>query len=340
MKQNWSLRQQYDFIKRLGELLGKGYSFIAACEFIQMQLNQTQQKQVTYSLDLLIRGGDVIDMFDYLDFHHDVKTYLHLSKEYGTLSECLLSASQLLHRRIQFIERVKQLIKYPIFLLGFLIVITLLCHFVIFPQFQHLFQNIGATNQTSPVVILVRAFPFFILSVCICCIGVYFFYKYSFQKREPYEQINMIARIPFLNKLMQSYYTYYFANQLGGLLQSGSSLYEALKVIGNVQGRGLFQDEMMSVSSQLLEGKELVEVLQTRKWVRQDLCKVLIHGNANSNLEMELKDYSVHILDELERKVHQVVGYLAPLTFVFIGTMVVIVYLSLLLPLFDTMKNL
>lgn len=339
MKEKWTLLEQYHFIKQLGRLLEKGYGFTTACEFLQMQLNESKQKQLNQGVILLMEGKEVEDMFAYLNFHDDIQTYLQLSKEAGTLSGSLLSASELLKRRIDFQEKCKKILKYPIFLLGFLVCLTFVCNFILFPQFEQLFMTMGASMGTSPVTMLVKCFPFVILLFIILLFCLTWYYKSIIRRKTPYERVVLLSTIPYVKQLMQCYYTYYFANTLSGLLHGGISLHEALQIIGKSQRMKLFQDEMIFISHELLEGNDLLPILQQRKWVRHDLCKVIVHGEANGNLDMELHDYSVHLLNQFERTVHKALTYVQPITFGVIAGMVVLVYLSLLLPLFDMMKN-
>lgn len=72
---------------------------------------------------------------------------------------------------------------------------------------------------------------------------------------------------------------------------------------------------------------------------RKELSYVITHGQANGNLAIELGDYSDLIMEKMERKIKHMVVIIQPILFTCIGGIVVLMYLAMIMPMFQMMNS-
>lgn len=75
-KEIWSLSDQVILLKRLGELLEKGYALLQALEFLRFQLPLEKKVQLQRMIDGLKDGKSLHDSFHQLKFHQEMLSYL------------------------------------------------------------------------------------------------------------------------------------------------------------------------------------------------------------------------------------------------------------------------
>ncbi len=85
-KKTWSLSDQVVLLKRLGELLEKGYSLLQALEFLQFQLPVEKKVQLQRMIEGLKDGKSLHDSFHQLKFHQDMLSYLFYAEQHGDIS--------------------------------------------------------------------------------------------------------------------------------------------------------------------------------------------------------------------------------------------------------------
>ena len=91
--------------------------------------------------------------------------------------------------------------------------------------------------------------------------------------------------------------------------------------------------------SELKEGKKFHECISSISIFQQELSFVIHHGQSNGRLAEELMLYSDMCFQELEEKSDQLVKYLQPAIFSFVGLFIMAIYFSIMMPLFQMMQG-
>src|SRR5690625_5206721 len=106
---------QLSFLNRLAKLLQRNRSMRDALEFMTYdpQLGQIAKRFVSE----LQTGTTIPESFRRMKFQPLVVSFLFLSSETGHFSDHLIQLNRLLLMRQEFEKRLKQLLRYPLFLL-------------------------------------------------------------------------------------------------------------------------------------------------------------------------------------------------------------------------------
>lgn len=117
-KKTWSLSDQVVLLKRLGELLEKGYSLLQALEFLRFQLSLEKKVQLQHMIDGLKGGKSLHDSFHQLMFHQEMLSYLFYAEQHGDISFALQQGSALLYKKDKYRKDMMKIMQYPMFLLS------------------------------------------------------------------------------------------------------------------------------------------------------------------------------------------------------------------------------
>ncbi|MDM5189954.1 competence type IV pilus assembly protein ComGB [Bacillus sp. DX4.1] len=337
----WRLYEQVLLLKRLGELLEKGYSLLHALEFLQFQLSSQKQIQLQYIAEELKKGKSLHDAFHQLMFHPDILSYLFYAQRHGDVSFALQQGSVLLHRKDKHQKDMMKVLRYPIFLSLFLVGILLVFNLVLLPQFSTLYSSLQASSSsfTDYIMLFIQVLPymiavFFLLIVLGTCIYVFYI-----KKLPPVQRMNVFIRLPLIKPFLILINSHYFSVQLSGLLQGGLSVLEALTLMIEQKHHPFFQCEAARIEESLIAGEQLDSIIMKSRYYERELSYVIAHGQANGNLATELGDYSELTIEKMEGKVNRILVIIQPLLFTCIGVIVVLMYLAMIMPMFQMMNS-
>ncbi|WP_306475029.1 competence type IV pilus assembly protein ComGB [Bacillus pseudomycoides] len=340
-RKGWRLHEQVLLLRRLGELLEKGYSLLQALEFLQFQLSSQKQIQLQHIAEELKNGQSIHDAFHQLMFHPDILSYLFYAQRHGDISFALQQGSVLLHRKDKHQKDMMKVLRYPIFLSFFLLGILAVFNFVLLPQFETLYSSLRASSVsfTDHIMLLIRMLPYMIGGFFLCLVLGTCIYVSYIQKLPPVQRMNIMIRIPLIKTFLILINSHYFSVQLSGLLHGGLSVLEALTLMVEQKHHPFFQCEATRIEELLIAGEQLDSIIMKSGYYERELSYVIAHGQANGNLATELGDYSELTIEKMEGKIQRILVIIQPLLFTCIGIIVVLMYLAMIMPMFQMMNS-
>ncbi|RAK22373.1 competence-related pilin export protein ComGB [Anoxybacillus vitaminiphilus] len=341
-KKNWPLEKQGTFLLRLGKLLNKGYSLAQAIEFLGIQQSSAQRQDLQQCLLQLRSGIPLHEALQKLDFPAETIGYLFFAEQHGNLAQGLCEAGNMLLLKARYINRLKRLSSYPLFLIFFMIMMLMLVQQVLFPQFAHLSSSFYAEDSflSSSFIHAFLLLPDVFLSFLLFVVFLIILYFIGFKRLHPAVQMNLYLAIPFVRRLVVLYHSQFFAFQFSHLLNGGLSVYEALQVFEKQTNLPMLQLEADRMKKQLAKGEKLDWIIQSRKYYEKELALVIRHGQSNGELAKELLHYSQFVLQRIEETLERWLRVIQPLFFSIIGLLVVLMYLAILLPMFQVINHL
>lgn len=336
-KVKWAISEQAIFLKRLGNLLQKGYSLLSALEFLRLQEKAVLQEEIKTCISRLQQGASLYEVFVQMKFHQDVLGYLFYAEKHGNIAATLEKAGRLLEGRQRQQEQLMKIIKYPLFLISFLSILLLFFNWILLPQFQSLFQSFHAESNSSISIIfgVLSIFPALIyLGFFLCILSVIFYYFY-FRKLPPVQQMKIKLQIPYGKKIFRMLNTHYLSHQLGTLLQAGLSISDACTLMTKQNHHLFFKNEAEELRYALKQGYELDAIIRERVYYDTHFSFIIAHGLANSTLGKELCDYSDYILEKLEITLRKGMAVIQPIVYSSIAIVVVLIYVAMLMPMLE-----
>jgi competence protein ComGB len=335
-RRKWPIHEQAQFLRRTGELLARGYPIAEAIESLSFQMPPYRKDELKGCLIDLKNGLSFHDGLSNLGFHEDLIGYVYFAERHGHFAEALTEGSSLVLKKAQDKQKLFNLLQYPILLItitGFLFIFV---ENSLLPRFTTLFKSMNLNENFFSKIIYSfgKFFPIiiFILSFILILTGIYYFMV--FRKISLIEQKLHLIRIPLFGQILKLMYTHYFSVQLSFLLSGGLSVSEALSIFESNISQPFYSQLGKEIRSKLITGEKFESIIKKFSFFETEFSIIIKHGQENGKLEQELYFYSRHCMSILEEMIEKRLKTIQPILYLFIGFLVVSMYLAILLPMF------
>ncbi|MBG9910124.1 competence protein ComGB [Bacillus xiamenensis] len=337
----WSKKEQAAFLSKLAQLIQAGYPLIEALTMMNIHLSKKQQQRLTPGIQWLLEGEPFYVVLERLHFQREAIAILCFSEKHGSLARALEQSSRFLEKKAMQIDTFKRMLRYPIFLMFTVFVVLILVQQMIIPQFSLLYSSMDTRMSWLIQGIFglfqfLHAFLIIIGCMCLCLFG----YGYVFfRKKSTLEKLRVISRVPLLFKGMQLMHTYLFSLQLSGLLQAGLSIYESLQAFKQQSYLPFLQEISEQMMRELRKGESMEHQISGSPFFERHFAAVIKHGEASGMLAREMDTYSQFLIENAELKIEKWVSWLQPVIYGLTAFLILIVYLSILLPMYQLMEQ-
>ncbi|MGD6961991.1 competence type IV pilus assembly protein ComGB [Fictibacillus phosphorivorans] len=342
IRRGWKRASQGTFLYKLGFLLDQGYTINKSIELVRSQLPQSKQEVVDDMLEILASGSSVIEIFSPLQLPKEVVSSLSINSANGNLTRSLMENGTFMKKKAEWRTRLNKAIRYPLFLLFLTAWIGIVFYQFLFPQFSILFSSLEVKTPmfTTWMLTFLGFIPLFGIYFLSLCLTLWIVIIVLRKKAKPSTQMDLLLRIPILRNFLVLLNTHFFSVNFGSMLQSGLSVSDALLVMEDHLNKGFYKEESQRLQKGLLNGTELTDLLLAKSYFTKELADIVRFGLAHGELGRELISYGEWIFKELEEKIYMSLQKIQPILFAGIGVFVLLMFASMLLPMFTLMEAL
>lgn len=338
---SWSYTEKAEFLIRIGTLIEQGYTIPEAIELFLKYEKEKLKPTLTTMLEKLQKGNSFSEALVLIQIPKNIVSFVYFAEYYGDLARGLIDGGELLKKTQETKTNFQKLMKYPLFLLWLLLLFLGIMYHYLFPQFTELFTsiNIELPLVTRVVLTLIDKSPY-ILPLCLSFLLIlYIYYLFSFRKKDIVNQAQIYSKIPLIGHYYSAMTTYFFAMNLSCLIKNGLAIYDALDIFKKVDGLGYISKEAENITSQLEAGEKLHHVLIKDTLFLKGLAYIVEHGQANGRLDEELEHYSSWLLNDLEEKIKKLLMIIQPILFLLLGLIILLLFSSILVPVFSLISG-
>ncbi|WP_100373471.1 competence type IV pilus assembly protein ComGB [Bacillus sp. FJAT-45037] len=328
-------------LHRLGVLLEQGYKMDDALAFMLIHVPDSMKQPLEQVKIALREGQEIHRAFSLFPIPSDIVAFLYFYQFHGQVSEGFIKAGELLKKRQEAKEQVQKLLRYPILLVWICFVVLLVLHQFVVPHFTTLFDTLGGEPPLLTTFVLqsLKAVPYvgFLFLFCLGALAGYLIL--SKKKWSPKRRMQFYLKVPFLSTMVQQVCTYFFSLQFGRLLLTGTSLQQALSIFEKQEHLPFMQQEAVSLKAELRLGVSLHTLIRKREYFTQELAFVIENGERTGYLGSDLENFSYLIYNEMDDKLKKFMDFLQPIVFLFIGGFIFILFLAIMLPMFQMIST-
>ena len=178
-----------------------------------------------------------------------------------------------------------------------------------------------------PTIFLLSIFSIGVLLICTT------FYARRLSQIDLYSRI---SRIPLVGNYVRLYLTAYYAREWGNLIGQGIEL---MAIVGIMQKQKslLFQEIGKDMEEALLSGQAFHQKVLDYPFFLRELSLMIEYGEIKSKLGRELDIYAEETWQSFFGKLTQATQLIQPLVFVFVALIIVLIYVAMLLPMYQNM---
>ena len=320
--------QTYIFVN-LSDLLKMGVSVRKSLEFLQIM-----NPKITGQLGIVIKG-----LNDGLKFEEafkpfistDVYYQIQIANQHGSLQETLESIGKIFASRNQQMKKLKALVQYPIFLLIFLAVMMIGMKCFIMPELGSWDFN-TATWQSRLIKAVIG-----LLSIIF--VGLSYVGWRKFKQKTATNKVLLICRLPIIGQIYQLYCQYYLTTNLALLVKSGMQLGSITNYLVSLQKDSLLYHIGQKIQNHIKKGNALADFIQKGALIPNELELLLQKGSDQVTLAKEINALAQMKYKALISKMERLILVVQPILFGVVGVSIVLMYLNLLMPMYNSMKE-
>lgn len=345
MKQIFKKRQsklpdqlQLRFIKRLHRLLNNGYPLLEALEVIMW--DKELEKLASRFILSLKEGKPLDEVFEENKFHPTIYSFLYFIRANSNLSESMQRCIEMFEQRSKNTQKFKQILRYPLILLFIFSITIYFINQQVLPAFHSLLQSSTEAQQTIMLFIFIMDLLQFILIIIAiggitCLLG----WRYL-KKRIPMDkQLKLLNQLPIYRRFIRLQTSFQFATHFSSLLKAGLSLKQILHELTKQQRLPIINFYADLLTNDLNRGFHLNALLSELPFIEKQLANIFQKNSDISALEKDLNLYSEILMEEIQRKIISAITFIQPIFYVFLAIFIVLIYVSLMWPMFQLIHS-
>jgi type II secretory pathway component PulF len=206
------------------------------------------------------------------------------------------------------------------------------------PRFSQIFEDLGST-MPLPTLILIHGSKFmvrygWILGIFFV-IGLIVFLRAIRTDAGRLWWNNMQLKLPLVKRIVSASAFAQFARTLGGLLDNGVPVLQALTIVQNTVGNAVISREINAARDRVTDGTTISAPLAAGRKFPRMLTDMLAVGEESGDMSGALRHIAKRYEDELDRNTKVLTTLLEPLLMILMAIIVGFVAISMLLAVFD-----
>jgi type IV pilus assembly protein PilC len=255
----------------------------------------------------------------------------------GNLSEVLRRLAEYFDSRDKLARKVKGATAYPIFVLGFIVLIVIFIMTFIIPRFRVIFDQIGGKLPA-----FTRGFMEFynilhhnLLHIIGSVLFVIVFAVVISKTGKGHHLFSrIILSIPLLGKVIKQAFVVTFCRTMSTLVAAGVSVLDVFDILAGMTNNDIIKSAIIRTRERIVGGLNISLSMAAAGFFPNMVIKMIQVGEESGSLAAVLERASTHYERKVDSTITLMTGMLEPIMIVTVGVIVLVVVLALYLPIF------
>lgn len=259
------------------------------------------------------------------------------SEEAGTLDITLKDLRMQIQKEIEFTDKIKASLAYPLLIVVVFFGVLLLILIVVIPKIALVFSRLKIVLPlpTKILIFLSSLLLTYTIPVILTVMGITtgLFFLYRLQKPL---MLRVLFALPFIRNLIKEIDLTRFSRSMYLLLTSGITITTALELSEDVVMRDDIAKTISFAKETVLAGKNMSEAFKIRKNIFSNIMiKIIQAGEKTGTLDKSMQDLSEHLDYLVSNTLKSLTTLMEPILLIVVGLLVGGMMLSILVPIYS-----
>lgn len=330
--------EKISFVSNLSTMLSAGVSILELVNSLLEDAKGSQKKILETLRDDLTQGNRLYSSFAKFPAVFDQVTVniIRAAEEAGTLEITLKDLKENIKKEIEFSDKVKSALAYPILIMVVFSGVLLMILTFIMPKIATVFSQLKI-NLPLPTRVLIFVSNMLltytvpiVVTVALVIVGLFLFYKT--QKRL---LLSLLVSLPIISNLAKEIDLTKFSRSLSLLLAAGIPINTALELTQDVVMKKEIAKAIAHSKDVVLAGKRLSEGLKEAKAIIPNIMiKITEAGEKSGSLEKSMQDISEYLDYQVTKTLKTTTTLIEPIMLIFVGVLIGGMMLSIIAPIY------
>ncbi len=258
------------------------------------------------------------------------------SEEAGTLDETLKDIKDNIKKDIEFNNKIKSALIYPMFIMIVFFGVLTMILIVVVPKISTVFSrmNVPLPLPTKIMIFMSNSLLKYPIPL-IVGLGVSIFTIIYLYKRNKRAFISGLTSLPVINTMAQKVDLTRFTRSLYLLLNAGIPITSALELTQDVVSKKEMYNAVVHAKNTIYAGKKLSDGLKdNKKIIPTIMIKIVEAGERTGSLEKSMADVSEYLDYEVSNSLKTLTAMIEPLLLVLVGVAVGGMMMAIISPIY------
>lgn len=333
-----SNNDKLSMISDLGTMLSAGIPLLESVEALLEDSKGNQKKFLEVLRDDLTQGKHVYFTFSKFTniFTKVVSSIIKASEEAGTLDVTLKDLKANLRKDMEFSDKIRSALIYPIFITFVFLAVLLMILIVVVPKISSVFSRMNVTLPL-PTKIMIYMSEILLNQAVFAVLGlvVFSFLIFILFKKQKKFLLNLIVKLPILSGLAKDIDLTKFSRNFYLLLNAGIPITSALELTENVVVNRDVENGIKKAKDAVAAGHKLSEGFKNnRKVFPSIMIRITEAGERSGSLDKSMSEISEFLDYQVSSKLKTATALLEPILLVVIGGLVGGMMLAIIAPIY------
>lgn len=322
----------------LGTMLSAGIPLLESVDALLEDARGNQKKFLEVLREDLTQGKHVYFTFSKFPniFSRVVTSIVKASEEAGTLDVALKDLKENLKKDIEFSDKVKSALVYPLFIVFVFFGVLLMILIVVVPKISDVFSrlNVDLPLPTQILIFMSNAILSQTIPVVVGLTMLSFLTLFFYKKQKKF-LFNLILKLPILSNLAKDIDLTRFSRSLFLLLNAGIPITSALELTESVVVGRDVEKGVRNAKEAVVSGKKLSEGFKISKKIFPSIAvRITEAGERSGSLDKSMSEISEFLDYQVSAKLKTATSLLEPILLVVIGGLVGGMMLAIIAPIY------
>ncbi len=338
-KATLSNNDKITLIGNLATMLSAGIPILEAVDSL-LEGTKGSQKLILDTLkEDLVQGKRVYTILSKFPRVFDKVTVniIRASEEAGTLNVTLGDLIEIIKKDMEFNDKIKSAMVYPMFILFVFMAVMLMILTVVVPKISTLFgrMNVELPLPTKVMIflsnLLIQQTIPLVIGAAIVTAAFIFIYK-----RNKRAMLGIFFTLPYVSTLTRQIDLTRFTRSMFLLLSAGIPVTAALELSEEVVMKKEVTKAIIHAKESVIGGKKISDGLKDYKKVFPNVViKIIEAGEKTGSLDKSMQESSDYLDYQVSNSVKVVTALMEPVMLVFVGVMIGGMMLSIIAPIYS-----
>lgn len=333
-----SNKDKLSLLSNLSTMLSSGMPLLETVDALLEDSKGDQKKLLETLREDLIQGKHIYFTFSKFPniFSKITTNLIKASEETGTLDITLKDIKENMKKDIEFTDKIKSAMIYPIFVVFVFLIVLLMILIVVIPKIATVFSRLRVTLPLPTKILifmsnlLVHNTIPVVIGALIFIVGGYFLYKK--QKRWIF---SIFLKLPLLSDLARDIDLTIFSRSLYLLLNAGIPITTALELTEDIVFNKNVAMAIRHSKDIVMGGKKISEGFRDTKIIFPTIMiRITEAGERSGSLDKSMEEISEFLDYQVSGKLKTATALLEPILLVVMGVMVGGMMLAIIAPIY------
>lgn len=329
------------FAREMATLIAAGIPLLNALDIIEKSSQKEAMQKLIHSLKTNIKSGHLFSqtLKDHGHYFDPLfSSLIFIGEQSGNLDKVLLHISAHREKFMSLRQKIKKVLFYPMTVLVIALLITFGLLIFVVPQFQKLFNSVGAPLPflTRCVISCTNQLTQHAGLLSLMLISVVLILHISWKKsvRFRYNWQSLILKIPFVgNSIMEAIFARCF-RMLAMTLSAGLPLMDALAYVAQISDNVIHEQAWLTCAKHIKAGHGLHSSLEQLRFFPSRVVQMLAIGEQSGCIDTMLIKLADYFEQQVDYVIHNLSQLLEPAIMIFLSLVVGVLVIAMYLPIF------